>query len=108
MLQGQQDLEQAGRAGRRQRMADVRLERSDDALARPPAGLAPERLEAGDLDGVAARRAGRVAFDQVDVVRASSPPARRPPASPGAAPRSRGPSGRRATSLDRPMPAMTP
>ena len=32
--------------------------------------LSPERFEALDLDGVAQRRAGRVAFDQVDVVRA--------------------------------------
>ena len=35
-----------------------------------PAGFAPERLEALDLDGVADRRAGGVALDQIDVARA--------------------------------------
>ena len=73
MLQGQEDLEQPGRAGRGERMADVRLDRADHALTGTPAGLAPERLEARDLDGIAARRAGGVAFDQVDV---AGPPAR--------------------------------
>ena len=67
VLQGQQHLEQAGGAGRRERVADVRLDRADGALASLPAGFSPERLEALDLDGVAHRGAGGVALDQVDV-----------------------------------------
>ena len=70
MLESQQDLEQARRPRGRERMAHVRLDRPDHALARPPAGIAiaPESLQALGLDRIADRSARRVAFDQVNLV----------------------------------------
>ena len=65
----QQHLQQGGRARGRQGVADVRLDRADDAPARRPPLRAPEGAQAGELDGIADRRAGRVALDQVDVAR---------------------------------------
>ena len=73
LLQGQQDLEQSRRARRGEGMADVRLDRADHARA-DRMSLAPEGSEAGELDGVAHRRAGRVALDQVDVRRVPARP----------------------------------
>ena len=72
VLEGQQDLDQPGRAGRGQHVADVRFDRADRALAWRPAraAVAPEPFQAIHLDGVADRCAGGVAFDQVNVPRA--------------------------------------
>ncbi len=68
-FQGEQDLEQPRGARRREGVADVRLDRADHAAADALGQVAPEGPEAGELDGVADRRAGGVAFDQVDVSR---------------------------------------
>ena len=67
MFQGQEHLDQPRGAGRREGMADVPFDRADHALTVRPAGLSPERLEALDLDGIAQRGPGGVAFDHVDV-----------------------------------------
>ncbi len=70
VLQGQENLEQAGRTGRGEGVADVRLDRSDRALAFLPAGLAPQRLEAFGFDGITHSRAGGMALDQIDIAAA--------------------------------------
>ncbi len=44
VLEGQQDLEQPGRAGGRQRVADIRFHRADRALPRAPAGFHPRAI----------------------------------------------------------------
>ena len=66
-LEGQQQLGQAGGAGRRQQMADVRLHRADHTGALLRRRLAPERAQARELGGVPGRRGGAVALDQVHV-----------------------------------------
>ncbi len=69
MIEGEQDLHEPRRAGGGEQMADVGLHRADRALSGSPAALAPQRLEARDLDGIARRRAGRVALDEIDLRR---------------------------------------
>ncbi len=69
MLEGEENFQEAGRPRRRQGVADVRLHRTDCALAGGPSLGSPEGPQADELDGVTDRRAGRVAFDEVDVAR---------------------------------------
>src|SRR5262249_51328189 len=64
-LEGEQDLEQPGRPGGGQGVADVRFDRANYAASRLV--MAPEHPQAGELDRVAQRRPGGVALDQVDV-----------------------------------------
>jgi hypothetical protein len=67
------DLHRRGGAGAREQVADGRLHGADRALPRRPARFGPPQfVQALELHRVADRRAGRVAFDQVDVGR---PPA---------------------------------
>ena len=67
--QREQDLEQARRPRGRERMADVRLVRADHAAPRRPLVIAPKRLQALKLDGVADRSAGGVALNQINIGR---------------------------------------
>ena len=75
-LEGEQDLDQPGRAGRGEQVADVRLHRADARIGPAVQPRSPhKRLEARELDGVADGRAGGVALDQVDVARRPARPA---------------------------------
>ena len=74
--QGQQHLGQGCGAGSGERVPDIRFHRADHATLRPLCRqvgalqrTAPELLQAGHLGGVAYRSAGRVALDQVHVLR---------------------------------------
>ncbi len=48
-------------------MSDVRLDRTDHALTRLPAGLSPEGFQAVEFHHIADRGAGRVALDHIDI-----------------------------------------
>ena len=50
-------------------MADIRLDRTDDTLAAPPATGSPEFLQRSKLDSIADRGAGGMTFDEIDIVR---------------------------------------
>ena len=65
MLHGQQHLDQSGGAGGGQQVADVALDRADDTFPVPLLSL-PEAVQAVEFHHIPHRRAGAVAFDQVD------------------------------------------
>src|SRR5581483_10198195 len=69
VLERAERLREPRRARAREEVADARLDGAEHALAFAPAGLAPERAEARELDRVADRRARRVTLDQVHVLR---------------------------------------
>src|SRR5512133_4343207 len=50
-------------------MTDIRLDRTDHALAALPAALPPEGLQTGEFDRIADRGAGGMTFDQIDIAR---------------------------------------
>ncbi len=71
VLQGQDDLQQAGDAGRRLEVSDVGLDRSDGQRRTLPLGsLGIKHLgQSLHFDGVAQRRAGPVSLEVPDLVR---------------------------------------
>ena len=74
LAHGQQHLGQRGGAGGGQQVADVGLDRTDDAGWPAWPQIAPQLAQAGNLGGVADLRAGGVAFDQVHVPRLPAGP----------------------------------
>ena len=73
VLQGEHRLDQAGDAGRRVQVADVGLDRAEEAVpgaaGPPPGGPLEGQIEGGDLDGIAQGCRGAVRLDVGDALR---------------------------------------
>ena len=69
MPEGQQGFDDTGSARSGQQMPDHGLDRPEGALPPAPAGLAPQRAQAGELGCIPHRGAGAVAFDEVHIRR---------------------------------------
>ena len=69
MLQGEQGLDQARAARRRQQMPDIRFDCAQHALPGTPFTPVPQTRQTLKLDRITHRRAGGMAFDQVHHVR---------------------------------------
>jgi hypothetical protein len=68
MLQGQQDFDQAGAAGGRQQVPNVRLNGTQHALSRLPRASLPKLRQALKLHSVTHRRSGGMTLDQVHLL----------------------------------------